>query len=154
MNSQKSKRSTWPLGQPEPFDCACTFEKDDKLYNSILPKHGYIVVVMKMVSKDQAIGGLIFLVCVVVAIGYIVTLFGYDLIVQPLLDLPWTMRGVQFWLVAIPVLVAFVAVLAIGAWIGWTMATTPPPKPIEDFEVEEKEEEKPEVKEEEKTKKE
>jgi uncharacterized membrane protein len=109
---------------------------------------------MKMVSKDQAIGGLIFLVCVVVAIGYIVTLFGYDLVVKPLLNLPWTMRGVQFWLVAIPVLVAFVAVLAIGAWIGWTMATTPPPKPIEDFEVEEKEEEKPEVKEEEKTKKE
>jgi predicted DNA-binding transcriptional regulator len=111
---------------------------------------------MKMVSKDQAIGGLIFLVCVVVAIGYIVTLFGYDLIVKQLLPLPesWTMRGVQFWLVAIPVLVAFVAVLAIGAWIGWTMATTPPPKPIEDFEVQEKEEEKPEVKEEEKTKKE
>ncbi len=120
----------------------------------LFTKHGYVAVVMNMVSKDQAIGGLIFIVCVVVAIGYIVTLFGYDLIVQPLLDLPWTMRGVQFWLVAIPVLVAFVAVLAIGAWIGWTMATTPPPKPIEDFEVEEKEEEKPEIKEEEKTKKE
>ena len=28
-----------------------------------------------MVSKDQAIGGAILLVCVVVAIGYIVTLF-------------------------------------------------------------------------------
>jgi len=157
MNSQKSKKSTWPLGQRELFDCAHAFEKDDKLYNSILPKHGYIVVVMKMVSKDQAIGGLIFLVCVVVAIGYIVIMFGYDLIVKPLLPLPesWTMRGVQFWLVAIPVLVAFVAVLAIGAWIGWTMATTPPPKPIEDFEVEEKEEEKkPETKEEGKTKKE
>lgn len=133
---------------------ARAFEKDDKLYNRILPKHGYIVVVMKMVSKDQAIGGLIFLVCVVVAIGYIVTLFGYELVVQRLLDLPWTTRGVQFWLIAIPVLVAFVAVLAIGAWIGWTMATTPPPKPIEDFEVEEKEEEKPEIKEEEKKKKE
>ncbi|MDH5438213.1 MAG: transcriptional regulator [Candidatus Bathyarchaeota archaeon] len=94
-----------------------------------------------MVSKDQSIGGLIFLVCVVVAIGYIVTLFGYDLIVKPLLNVPWSTSGVQFWLIAIPVLVAFVAVLAIGAWIGWTMATTPPPKPIEEFEVAEKEEE-------------
>jgi predicted DNA-binding transcriptional regulator len=42
------------------------------------------------------------------------------------------------------VFVAFVVVLAIGAWIGWTMATTPPPKPIEEFEVETKEEEKEE----------
>ena len=23
-----------------------------------------------------------------------------------------------------------------GAWIGWTMATTPPPKPIEEIEAE------------------
>ncbi len=41
----------------------------------------------------------------------------------------------------------FVAILAIGAWIGWTMATTPPPKPIEEIttEIEEKKEEpKPE----------
>lgn len=92
-----------------------------------------------MVSKDQSIGGLIFIVCAVIAIGYIVTLFGYDLIVQPLLNLPWSYGGVRYWLIAIPVLVAFVAVLAIGAWIGWTMATTPPPKPIEEFEAEETE---------------
>ena len=93
-----------------------------------------------MVSKDQAIGWVIFLVCVVVMIGYVVTLFGYEQIIQPWLDVGSTSR-VQFWLVAIPVLIAFVAVLAIGAWIGWTMATTPPPKPIEEFEVEEKPEE-------------
>ncbi|NIR86108.1 hypothetical protein GWO13_00475 [Candidatus Bathyarchaeota archaeon] len=105
-----------------------------------------------MVSKDQAIGGLIFLVCVVVAIGYIITLFGYEAIVKPLLNLTWSTSGVQFWLIAIPVLVAFVAVLAIGAWIGWTMATTPPPKPIEEFEFEEKAEEKEEEKEEKKKK--
>ena len=97
-----------------------------------------------MVSKDQAIGWVIFLVCVVVMIGYIVTLFGYEQIIQPLLDLPWSTRGVQFWLIAIPVLVAFVAILGIGAWIGWTMATTPPPKPIEEIEAEEMPEEKEE----------
>jgi len=33
--------------------------------------------------------------------------------------------------------------MAIGAWIGWTMATTPPPKPIEEIttEMEEKKDE-------------
>jgi predicted DNA-binding transcriptional regulator len=38
--------------------------------------------------------------------------------------------------------VAVAAVLAIVSWIGYTMATTPPPKPIEDIESELKEEEK------------
>jgi len=75
--------------------------------------------------------------------GYVVTLFGYEQIIQPVIDVGST-SGVQFWLVAIPVLIAFVAVLAIGAWIGWTMATTPPPKPIEEFEAEEKPEEEKE----------
>ena len=93
-----------------------------------------------MVSKDQAIGWVIFIVCAVVMIGYVVTLFGYEQLIKPWLDLGST-GGVRFWLVAIPVLIAFVAVLAIGAWIGWTMATTPPPKPIEEIEAEEKPEE-------------
>ena len=85
-----------------------------------------------MASKDQAIGGVICLVCVLVAVFYVLTLFapnwltwiGIDYVVD------------QFWLIAIPVLVAFVAILAIGAWIGWTMATTPPPKPIEEITTE------------------
>jgi len=89
-----------------------------------------------MVSKDQAIGWVIFLVCVVVIIGYFVTLFGYEQIIQPYLDLG-SVADVRFWLVAVPVLIAFVAVLAIGAWIGWTMGTTPPPRPIEEMESEE-----------------
>jgi len=82
-----------------------------------------------MVSKDQSIGALIFIACSVIAIGYTV-----GLLIFP---------SAQFLLIAIPVFVATVAVLAIGAWIGWTMATTPPPKPIEELELEEtKEEEK------------
>jgi predicted DNA-binding transcriptional regulator len=44
-----------------------------------------------------------------------------------------TQANVQFWIIAVPVFVAFLAVIGIGAWIGWTMATTPPPKPIEDL---------------------
>jgi len=93
-------------------------------------------------SKDQAIGGLIFIVCAVVIIGYIVGMFFYPFI-KPVINLG-DEAFVQKWLVAIPVLVAFVAVLAIGAWIGWTMATTPPPKPIEEIEAEEKKEEEKE----------
>jgi len=111
---------------------------------------------MSMVGKDQAIGGLIFLVCLVVAIGYIVALFFPEFIFDILMEPDWS-RGqlirVEFWLVAIPVFVAFVVILAIGAWIGWTMATTPPPKPIEEFEVETKEEEKEEEEKEEEGKK-
>jgi len=109
----------------------------------LLSKHGYIGV--KIVSKDQAIGGLIFLVCVVVIIGYILGMFFYDPWIKDWLadslNIAWSTGGVRYWLVAVPVLVAFVAVLGIGAWIGWTMATTPPPKPIEEIEAEEKKEE-------------
>jgi len=94
-----------------------------------------------MVSKDQAIGGAICLVCVVVGVLYTLGLFYFG---NPMGG--WT---IEFWLVALPVFIAFIAILAIGAWIGWTMATTPPPKPIEEItsemETEQKttEEEKP-----------
>jgi hypothetical protein len=89
-----------------------------------------------MVSKDQGIGGLIFLVCVIIAIGYTLGLFwlGNPLGGQE----AWSL---SFWLIAIPVYLAFILILGIGAWIGWTMATTPPPKPIEELEAEEKKEE-------------
>jgi predicted DNA-binding transcriptional regulator len=99
------------------------------------------------VSKDQAIGGLIFLVCIIVIIGYIGVLFfpveiarmvGWQIGTGS--ELTFKYHAIA-WLVAIPVLIALVAVLGIGAWIGWTMATTPPPKPIEEIEAEEKKEE-------------
>ncbi len=97
-----------------------------------------------MVSKDQAIGGAILLVCVVVALGYIVTLFWPDWL--KIIGLNFGENhgsSVRFWVIAIPVFVAFIAIMFIGAWIGWTMATTPPPKPIEEItsEIEEKKEE-------------
>lgn len=94
-------------------------------------------------SKDQAIGGAIFAVCIIVAIIYLVALFGYEQLIQPWLNIG-SLEAVRYWLIAVPVLVAFIAILFIGAWIGWTMATTPPPKPIEEIttEVEEATEEK------------
>ncbi len=92
-----------------------------------------------MVSKDQTIGAVICLVCVLVAVFYVVSLFFPAWLGFLVKDFVFD----QFWLIAIPVLIAFVAILAIGAWIGWTMATTPPPKPIEEIttEMEEKKEE-------------
>jgi hypothetical protein len=94
-----------------------------------------------MVSKDQGIGGLILVVCVVVAVFYVVTLFYPQWLSA--VGLIKDVSGVPFWVVAIPVFIAFVAIMLIGAWIGWTMATTPPPKPIEEIttEMEEKKEE-------------
>jgi len=76
------------------------------------------------VSKDQAVGALICTLCVVIAAAYTIALF-------------WpALEAIRLWLVAIPVLIAFMAILGIGAWIGWTMATTSPPKPIEETQPE------------------
>ena len=80
-------------------------------------------------TKDQAIGLLIFLACVAVAILYSIGLF------SPALE------AIRLWIVAIPVFIGFIIILAIGAWIGGTMATTPPPKPIEEIEQEQPKEE-------------
>ena len=90
-----------------------------------------------MVSKDQGIGGAILAVCVIVAIVYVLLVS----VPKQLFNLTGT--TVRLDAVLILVSIAFIAILAIGAWIGWTMATTPPPKPIEEIttEMEEKKEE-------------
>ena len=74
-----------------------------------------------MVNKDQTIGGLICTLCIAIAITYTTALF-------------WpALEAIRLWLIGIPVFIAFIAILGIGAWIGWTMATTPPPKPLEEI---------------------
>jgi predicted DNA-binding transcriptional regulator len=83
-----------------------------------------------VVSKDQAIGGVMLLVCSLVAVLYIITLSYPKWLVT--LGLLSASSNVQFWLIAVPVFVAFEVIMFIGTWIGWTMATTPPPKPIEE----------------------
>ena len=99
-----------------------------------------------MVSKDQGIGGIIFAVCAIIATLYIVFLFGANEIknVGWFKDVGWFNDSslVRFWVIAIPVFVAFIAIMGIGMWIGWTMATTPPPKPIEEITSEIEKEEK------------
>ena len=85
---------------------------------------------MKTFSKDQAIGGILFIICVLVAIFYVATLFFPEWL--GLLGLKASEADVRFWTIAAPVFIAFIAIMGIGAWIGWTMATTSPPKPIEE----------------------
>ncbi len=82
-----------------------------------------------MVSKDQGIGGAILAVCVIVALGYVV------LVADPgLFNL--NTQATRLDAVLILISVAFIAILGIGAWIGYTMATTPAPKPIEEITAE------------------
>ena len=91
-------------------------------------------------GKDQIIGALILIVCAVVIVGYLAGLFLYDPYIISMLNVGSAVN-VRFWLIATPVLVGFVAILGIGAWIGYTMATTPAPKPIEEISAETKTEE-------------
>jgi len=72
-------------------------------------------------SKDQALGLLLFLGSVVGAILYLWLVFLS----------PWQILVLQ--------ITAFIAVgfiMFILGWIGYTLATTPPPKPIEEIEKE------------------
>jgi len=85
-------------------------------------------------SKDQAIGAAITLVCVLVALAFVGLLFFYDPYIASIINIG-SAAAVQYWLIAAPVAIAFIAILGIGAWIGYTMATTPAPKPIEEITI-------------------
>jgi len=89
-----------------------------------------------LASKDQTIGALVLVVCVlgIIVYGWLVFLTDYWALVLQLTGF-----------------IAVLGILGIGAWIGWTMATTPPPKPIEELEAEIEEEKAEEEKGEEKT---
>jgi len=66
-------------------------------------------------EKDRLVGAGILLVGIAAAIVYVLLLYlGYGSI-----------------LVTILVSIAFFVLLGIVGWIGWTIATTPSPKPIE-----------------------
>ena len=86
-------------------------------------------------SKDQAIGAAIVTVCVIAILAYVGLLFFYDPYIKSVINIG-SEADVHFWLIAGPVAIAFVGILAIGSWIGYTMATTPPPKPIEEITTE------------------
>ena len=84
-------------------------------------------------SKDRVIGGGMLLAAIIIWILY--TIYGFLLILFPNLPIPKP----NFNLINIPITIvwlAMTAVLFIAAWIGYTLATTPPPKPIEEIEKE------------------
>ncbi|MCS7113313.1 MAG: transcriptional regulator [Nitrososphaerota archaeon] len=76
-------------------------------------------------SKDQAIGAILLIGCIVGILVYGWLVFASQ----------WAFLTLQ-----ITGFIAVAGVLAILAWIGYTLATTPPPKPIEDIEKEIEEE--------------
>jgi predicted DNA-binding transcriptional regulator len=65
-------------------------------------------------NKDQAIGAIILVASIVGLLAYAWLIYAYPLVV-----------------LQITAFVAVAGVLVIIAWIGWTMATTPPPAPLE-----------------------
>ncbi|MEM2153013.1 MAG: transcriptional regulator [Nitrososphaerota archaeon] len=76
-------------------------------------------------SRDQLFGALLVAVSIIVIIIYAWILFFTQ----------WSMLLMQ-----VTLMVAVAGVLGILAWIGYTLATTPPPKPIEKIEEELEEE--------------
>jgi len=72
-------------------------------------------------SRDQVIGYLLLVVSAVVIIvyGWLVFMSEYSLLILQITGF-----------------VAVAGVFGILAWIGYTLATTPPPKPIEEIEKE------------------
>jgi len=65
-----------------------------------------------------------FIVSVLAMIGYFVWLFSWLILPQDTLILG---RSLSDWALIIPVGIIVYAFLFIVAWIGWAMASTPPP---------------------------
>ncbi|MCL7398621.1 MAG: transcriptional regulator [Thaumarchaeota archaeon] len=72
-------------------------------------------------GKDQAIGALLMVLSIAVIIVYAWILFFTE----------WSVLLMQ-----ITLMIAVAGILGILAWIGYTLATTPPPKPVEEIEKE------------------
>lgn len=74
-------------------------------------------------AKDQILGIVIFIASILAIFLYL-----------------WLfLVGLWWWALVVPMFVAVVGILAIMAWIGWTIARTPPPKPVEGLEFPESE---------------
>jgi len=58
-------------------------------------------------QRSRIVGGLICLGTILVGIAFI-----------------WGIALQSYWAIAIPVMIGFLGVLALGFWIGWTMAVT------------------------------
>jgi len=78
-------------------------------------------------NRDQMLGTILLLVSILIIIVYGYLMFFYS-------------EGVAMLLLKLTAFIAVAGVFGILAWIGYTLATTPPPKPIEEIEKEIEEE--------------
>ena len=74
--------------------------------------------------KDTTLGRLLLLGSILAMIGYFIWLF-----VLPEDMVIWG-RTLREWALIVPVLIIVYAFLVIVAWIGWALASTPPPLPL------------------------
>lgn len=71
-------------------------------------------------AKDRAVGGLLVVVAIVGVVVYGILMFYFG-----------PASRVALYTLEITAFVAVLAILGILAWIGYVMATTPPPTPLE-----------------------
>lgn len=74
--------------------------------------------------KDKTLGLLIFASSILTMVGYFCWLF---LAPEDIIILGKPLRE---WALIVPVMIVVYAFLFIVAWIGWAMASTPPPLPL------------------------
>ncbi len=74
--------------------------------------------------RDKSLGILMFIISVLAMIGYFIWLFSWLLLPEDTLILG---KPISDWALIIPVGIIVYAFLFIVAWIGWAMASTPPP---------------------------
>ncbi len=86
--------------------------------------------------KDQIVGVALMVVSAIVIIVYALLMFGPYI---PTLSTVFT-QSVSLIALQVTAFIAIAVVFGILAWIGYTLATTPPPKPIEEIEKEIEEE--------------
>ncbi len=88
--------------------------------------------------KDQAVGVGLIIVSIIVIIIYALLMFGPYIPVAGI-DKIFTM-SVSIAALQVTAFIAIAIIFGILAWVGYTLATTPPPKPIEEIEKEIEEE--------------
>lgn len=78
--------------------------------------------------RDKSLGAMIILFCLIFMFGYFVWAFAPFL--GPAIS-AWITPALSEWAFKLPVVLAVYGILLIVLWIGYTMATTPPPMPLE-----------------------
>jgi hypothetical protein len=75
--------------------------------------------------EDTTLGIAIIITTLIIMVGYFLWAFG------PYIGLAsWITPTISTWAYRIPVVLAIYGILGVVIWIGYTMATTPPPVPL------------------------